>query len=98
MRVAEYRLTPAAERDFDDIFTYTAQRWDLEQAFRYTQKLDEALQVLADSPTLGLDSGEIRAGYRRHIVGSHVVYFQRTGYGIAVIRILHGNMNPLGRL
>jgi toxin ParE1/3/4 len=95
--VAEYRLTPAAERDFDEIFDYTVQRWDLEQAFRYTHKLEAALSALAASPTAGLDSREIRAGYRRHIVGSHVIYFQQTGYGIVVIRILHGNMNPLGR-
>lgn len=34
--MAEYRLTPAAERDLEDIWTYTVRKWDIEQANRYT--------------------------------------------------------------
>ena len=33
--VAEYRLTPAAERDLEEIWVYTLQRWGADQADRH---------------------------------------------------------------
>ncbi|WP_353847374.1 type II toxin-antitoxin system RelE/ParE family toxin [Pseudomonas sp.] len=40
--MAEYRLTPAAERDLEVIWTYTVQQWDAEQANRYTDIMTAA--------------------------------------------------------
>jgi toxin ParE1/3/4 len=63
--MAEYRLTPAAEHDLEDIWTYTTEQWSIEQAERYTDELTEALTRLAESPT-GLQSQTcdyIRQGY-----------------------------------
>nr|WP_229264226.1 type II toxin-antitoxin system RelE/ParE family toxin [Duganella sp. 1411] len=37
--VAEYRLTPAAERDLESIWIYTSQRWSIDQADRYIDML-----------------------------------------------------------
>jgi toxin ParE1/3/4 len=62
------------------------------------EKLESAFEVLVVSPLAGLDSQEVRAGYRRLSVGRHVIYFRRTEYGVAVIRILHGRMDPSRRL
>jgi toxin ParE1/3/4 len=31
-QMAEFRLTPAAERDLESIWTYTVQHWGVEQA------------------------------------------------------------------
>jgi toxin ParE1/3/4 len=42
--MAEYRLSPAAERDLESIWKYTLGEWGLEQADRYTD-----LQSLAVS-------------------------------------------------
>jgi toxin ParE1/3/4 len=96
--VTRYRLSPAAERDLEEILDYTVQQWGLGQALRYMEKMESAFEVLAASPDAGLDSGEVRAGYRRLSVGRHVIYFRRTDYGVAVIRILHGQMDPSRRL
>jgi len=56
-QMAEYRLSPAAERDLEGIWKYTRQEWGLEQAERYTDLLSAAFQVLAEHcecwPTLG---------------------------------------------
>ena len=40
---AEYRLSPAAAGDLDDIWVYTRNAWGIEQAHRYTDELAEAL-------------------------------------------------------
>ncbi|WP_209714988.1 type II toxin-antitoxin system RelE/ParE family toxin [Duganella sp. 1411] len=37
--MAEYRLTPAAERDLESIWIYTSQRWSIDQADRYIDML-----------------------------------------------------------
>jgi toxin ParE1/3/4 len=46
--MAEYRLSPAAERDLEGIWKYTRRKWGLEQAERYTDFLASAFQVLAE--------------------------------------------------
>jgi plasmid stabilization system protein ParE len=46
--MAEYRLSPAAERDLESIWKYTLGEWGLEQADRYTE-MTAAFQVLAES-------------------------------------------------
>jgi len=45
--VAEFRLTPAAVRDLEAIWTHTVQQWGLEQANRYTDFLTVAFADLA---------------------------------------------------
>lgn len=51
--MAEARLSPAARRDLDDIFEFTAARWDLQQALRYVQAIGDACQSVAEQPELG---------------------------------------------
>jgi len=48
--MAEYRLTPAAERDLESIWTYTVRQWGVEQTDRYIDFLTTAFVELADSP------------------------------------------------
>lgn len=91
--MAEYRLTPAAQRDLESIWRFTADAWGIEQAERYIDLLVVAMQGLADAPTTAPRCDHIRAGYRRWHVERHVVYFRVTDYGIAVVRILHERMD-----
>ena len=48
--MAEYRLSPAAERDLELIWSYTVRQWGVEQADRYLDFLVAAFEKLADSP------------------------------------------------
>lgn len=91
--MAEYRLTPAAERDLERIWTYTLQRWGVEQANRYTDILTGSFADLAQSPKTAPACDQIRPGYRRRSVERHAIYFRITAYGIAIIRILHDRMD-----
>jgi toxin ParE1/3/4 len=49
-RMAEVRLTPAAERDLESIWKYTVHQWGVEQANRHTDILTTAFAELAESP------------------------------------------------
>lgn len=91
--MAEYRLTPAAERDLESIWKYTVRQWGFEQADRYIDFLTAAFAELADSPRTAAPCEHIRPGYRRWGVERHMVYFRVTDYGIAVIRVLHERMD-----
>ena len=91
--MAEYRLTPAAERDLEAIWTYTVLKWGAEQANRYTDILTTAFTELAQSPKTAPACDHIRPDYRRRRVERHMIYFRITTYGIAIIRILHDLMD-----
>jgi plasmid stabilization system protein ParE len=63
--MAEYRLSPAAERDLERIWKYTLGEWGLEQADRYTDLLTAAFQGLAESPKSAPACDHIRQGAGR---------------------------------
>jgi toxin ParE1/3/4 len=91
--MAEYRLTPAAQQDLDDIFEHSVAEWGLPVALRYSEDLEAAFDMLANALQRGRSCETIRPGYRRLGVGTHMIYFKATGYGIAVTRILHQRMD-----
>lgn len=91
--MAEYRVTPAAERDLEAIWIYSVQRWGVEQANRYTDIMTTAFAELAQSPLTAPACDHIRPGYRRRSVERHMIYFRITTYGIAIIRVLHDRMD-----
>ncbi len=96
--MAEYRLTPAAERDLEAIWIYTWRRWGVEQANGYIDILTAAFAELAESPRTAPACDQIRPGYRRRSVERHMIYFRITAYGIAIIRVLHERMDALRHL
>jgi len=91
--MAEYRLSPSAQRDLDAIFDYTVAHWGLPQALRYTDLIEAACAELAEAPQQAQGCANIRPGYRRRGVDQYVIYFRPTSYGIAVVRILHQRMD-----
>jgi toxin ParE1/3/4 len=70
--MAEYRLSPAAERDLESIWKYTRREWGLEQGERYTDPLTAAFLVLAEAPKSAPACDHIRQGYRRRNVERHM--------------------------
>ena len=91
--MAEYRLTPAAERDLEDIWLYTLEQWGSAQADHYVDTLVAAFVELARSPKMASACDHIRTGYRRRGVERHMVYLRITDYGIVIVRILHDRMD-----
>ena len=94
MTAPNYRLTPAAVADLDSIWTHTVETWDQDQAETYMLAVSSALDLLATHPQLGHSCEDVRAGYRRHTCGSHMIFYRQRADGIDVVRILHVRMDP----
>jgi len=90
--MAEYRLTPKAVVDMEATWLYSLKQWGVQQAERYIDDLTEAFGFLAESPKAGMVCENIRAGYRKHPVIRHVIYYRETDYGVEVMRVLHDRM------
>jgi len=77
-----------------EIAQFTQNRWGREQRNLYLQMLDVSFQQLAANPLKGKDCCDIRVGYRKLNVGSHVIFFRQTlADTIEIVRILHGHMD-----
>lgn len=92
--MSEFRLTPAAQYDLSEIWDFTQERWDVHQAEGYITEIREAIERIASNPERGRRCDEIREGFRRYSVGSHLIFFVESGRAIDVIRILHQRMDP----
>lgn len=96
--MAEFRLSPKAQRDLDGVFDHTVTHWDLSQAMHYTDLVESACTGLAEASLQSQNCATIRQGYRRRNIEQHVVYFRQTSYGIMIVRILHQCMDAPRRL
>jgi len=90
--MAEYRLTPKTVVDLEATWLYSVKQWGVQQAERYIDDLTKAFGFLAESPKSGMVCENIRAGYRKHPVIRHIIYYRETDYGIEVMRVLHDRM------
>jgi toxin ParE1/3/4 len=92
--VSRYLLNPVAHDDLDQIYGYTLDRWDIDQAESYVRELLRAFDRAAADPRIGRPCDEIRTGYFRLPAGSHTVYYRITTDGIPeIMRILHQRMD-----
>jgi len=85
-------FSPAAQADMDAVWDYTLEHWGLDQAERYTDDIRDVCHDLV----LGHRQGRpvnVRPGYLKCPVGSHVIYFRDYHDRIEVVRILHGRMD-----
>jgi toxin ParE1/3/4 len=89
---AHYRLSPRALADLEDIWSYTAARWSPEQAASYHAMIVAAFEGLAAGRKQGRPV-DVRAGYLKYPVGSHLVFYRLSEAGIDVIRLLHQRMD-----
>lgn len=74
------------------VWLCSLQQWGAAQTEHYIDDLTAAFEFLAESPKTGTQCENIRAGYRKYPVIRHVVYYRETGYGIAIVRVLHDRM------
>ncbi len=87
-----YRLYPLARADLEEIWSYTASRWSMKQAESYHVAIIAAFEGLAAGNKHGRPS-DVRDGYFKYAVGSHLVFYRCSEAGIDVVRILHQRMD-----
>lgn len=86
--MAKYRLSNAAEQDFEQLFEYGIDNFGLAQAKSYVAGLSIQLQSIANNPLYYQAVDHIRNGYRRSVYGKHAIYYVVSNYGIDIMRIL----------
>jgi toxin ParE1/3/4 len=89
----EIRLSEAARTDLLDIWAETLRKWGPDQADRYLDDIDRALNGLIDNPLMGTDCSDLLHGARRLITGRHLAFYELDGDAIFVIRLLHQSMD-----
>ena len=92
-----YRLSVQAEADLAEIWAYSAEQWDLEQADRYIDALVSRFDWLCDNPRPCKPRPDVTGGLYSYPQQSHVIFFQAQGDPpglIEIVRVLHGRMEP----
>ncbi len=97
MHFESYQLTPLAESDLEDIWLYTFREWSLEQADHYIDDMIDAFEGLTAGSKRGR-SADIRSGYLKYAVGSHMIYFREHENILLVVRVLHERMDVMRHL
>ena len=87
-------LSPKAQSDLEEIWDFTAENWGAARAESYVRAIAQACKGLCDGSGASTAIDHVRQGYRKRIVGSHLLLFRESDDTIAVIRNLHKRMDP----
>ena len=92
--MTSFTLTIMAKADLKEIGRYTLKNWGREQRNHYLSIIDVSFHQLAVNPLRGKECSEIRSGYRKLNVGSHVIFYRQIVTDtIEIVRVLHGSMD-----
>jgi toxin ParE1/3/4 len=90
--VAKVKITPLAETDLEDIWTYIATH-SIESANRTISDLMKTFNLLAESPALGRDKPELIVNVRSFPHKKYIVFYFPTDDGVEIFRVLHAARN-----
>ena len=93
-----FRLTPDAQSDLLDISRYTVNEWGVAQAERYLAELRRAMQLLAETPSLGKARPDVGPNVSSFPHASHVIYYIVHEQQLVVFAVLHKRMVPARHL
>ncbi len=83
-----------AEQDLIDIWLYTFAEWGEIQADKYIDEIEAGLELIKENPEIGVNCEFIRKGYKRFIIGHHLIFYNRSHQNsLDIIRVLHENMD-----
>ena len=90
---AEFRLTPRAAADLDEIADYTMEEWGSAQMGDYLRSLNQRCEWLAQNPLAGRERNDVHPGYRSYPEGSHVIFYIVSDEYVDIIGIPHRAMD-----
>lgn len=93
-----YKLTRDADRDVAKIYQDGLEMFGATRAEQYALDMVNKFLFLAEKKTQGSDYGHVLPELRRADYVSHAIYYRHTDYGILILRILHGRMDPARHL
>jgi len=87
-----YRLTRKAVEDINEIYSFSAEQFGVDQADPYHTLLERTFEFLAENPFAARKRLELSPQVRIHPVQSHLVIYQVEDNGnILIVRIRHGH-------
>ena len=89
-----YRLSPLAERDLDEIWSYVAEDATPTTADRLVDDIIHRFDLLAEQPGMGRARPEFGIGVRSFAVENYVIYYRREG-DVLIARVLHGRRDHM---
>ncbi|PKI17463.1 type II toxin-antitoxin system RelE/ParE family toxin [Colwellia sp. 12G3] len=89
-----YKFTQDARADLLNIRKYTLKTWEREQSTKYLQELKKTLQLLSDSPSIGIQRTDISLTTFSFPYVSHIIYYTLDNNYLIVFAVLHKNMVP----
>jgi toxin ParE1/3/4 len=96
----KYLISKEATKDLEKIWLYTFENWSRDQADRYFNLIIDEIENIAINPHFGKDCSEIRKGYYRSRVKSHLIFYRLNAKKnvVEIIRVLHQKMDIETRL
>ena len=91
--MSEYRLTPRALKDLDQIADYSLARWGERQTEKYLSEMSARFRWLSQNHEAGRIRDEVGEGYRSYRQGSHLIFYIVKSDVLAIIGIPHGSMD-----
>jgi len=85
---ASYKLTNAADKDFEGIFVYGIETFGFNQALDYQNALQQRFADIAEAPSQYQKVDDILQGYHRSVFKAHSIYFQVFEDYVLIVRIL----------
>ena len=92
MTIVQYQA--AAEADLVEVWLQVADDGSLYQADEYISKLQAICDLIASQPDMGLDRADIANGVRSFPVDRYVIYYERHGPKLSVLRVWHTAQDP----
>ena len=94
----QLRVTPKAESDLTDIWTYSCEKWGITQANAYLDRLEIGMKQLLNHSLLGVNCSHVLADYRKLQIEHHAVFYKVLERELLVIRVLNEDMDAPQRL
>lgn len=73
--MSRFVLSLRIRTDLDRIWDYTARKWGIDQAERYLRRIAEAVDLIAETPTIGRNCDQVRERATGSIRLARMSYF-----------------------
>lgn len=86
-----YELSLFADKDLEDIFDYTLEKFGEKQAISYVSSFVPLFEQLVKNLSIGRQRDEIKKGLMSIPHEEHLVFFRILRNHIRIVRVLHGS-------
>jgi toxin ParE1/3/4 len=87
--MANYIITPNAEKDIDETLLYISAD-NINAALAFNDRLINCFKLLADNAKIGRERPELKQDLRSFPEGNYLIFYREWSGIVAIVRVLHG--------